>query len=282
VNPFTTVTVVIPTRASDRWSSLVRTVASARAQTHRPHEVLVVVDHDTDHYRRVRRDLAGVQVVESDHAPGVTGCRDTGAFHATGSLIAFLGVDVVADPQWLSRLVRSFDDPAVVGAGGGISPQWPDGRPRWLPDELLWTARGAYDLRTRTTGMVVRRTTFREVGGFGLRDTELRTRMSALDGGRWRTVPDAVIRHEVPAVDATFGAFLRRCYTEGRARRTVVRSTAGLILRHLRAAVRDRDTDRALRAGGLVAAVAAAGAGTAASFLRPASAPVPLLAATGR
>jgi glycosyltransferase involved in cell wall biosynthesis len=263
VNPFPrpAVTVVVATRPTDRWSSLVRTVASARSQTHRAAEVLVVVDHSTDYYRRVRRDLSGVSVIESDHARGLAGCRDTGAFHATTSLIAFLDADVAADTDWLARLVRPFDDPRVVGAGGGISPEWRDGRPRWLPDELTWTADGSRDRDHSTAGIMVRRTTFREVGGFGLRGAELRTRMSDLDGGRWRHVPDAVIRHEVPSRRTTFGAFLHRCYAEGRGRRAVLRSMPRAVLRNLGAALRGRDVGHALRAGGVVAAAAAAGVG---------------------
>jgi hypothetical protein len=68
----------------------VRAVASARAQTHRPAEVVVVVDHDTAHFRRARRDLAGVTVLENDRLAGPDGSRDTGAFHARTALVAFL------------------------------------------------------------------------------------------------------------------------------------------------------------------------------------------------
>ena len=87
------VTVVIPAGPASGWPRLVRAVASARSQTHRPAEVVVVVDHDTAYFRRVRRDLAGATVIENGYAPGPAGCRDTGAFHVRTELIAFLASD---------------------------------------------------------------------------------------------------------------------------------------------------------------------------------------------
>ncbi|WP_433382988.1 glycosyltransferase family 2 protein [Actinoplanes sp. CA-142083] len=263
----TEVTVVIPAGPPSRWPQLVRAVASARSQTHRPAEVVVVVDHDTAYFRRVRRDLAGATVIENGYAPGLAGSRDTGAFHVRTELIAFLGDDVVADPQWLARLTHAFTDPAVVGAGGGLHPDWRDGRPRWLADELMWTvAPGAESAGTGvmvapgsgTAGMVVQRMVFREVGGFGRREASLPMRMRSLSGGRWRHVPDAVLRHDVPGNAASFRAFLRRCFRGGRA---AVRPMPATVARNVGAAVRGRSVDHALRAGGAIAAMAAAGAG---------------------
>ena len=292
------VTIVIPTHAEQRWPSLVRTVATARSQTHTPAEVIVVVDHNPEFFRRIRRDLAGVTVLENAYAQGVSGNRNTGAFHAQTPLIAFLDDDTSADPQWLARLVEPFADPAVVGAGGGIDPDWEKSRPRWMPEEFLWAVGGSYaGMPTETApirnvwsaSMIVRRDVFARVGGFrvgfgklGARnrpeDTELCLRMSAQSGGHWMYVPRAVIRHEVPACRASFRFFLRRCYAEGRgkvqmaglhdgnatlgAERAYLRSLPKAVVRNLGAAIRGRGFDKALRAGGVVAGVAAAGFGS--------------------
>ena len=290
-------TVVIPTHSAQRWNSLVRTVATARSQTHTPAEIVIVVDHNTELYRRIRRDVPAVTVLENVYAQGVSGNRNTGAFHARTPLVAFLDDDTSADPHWLARLIRPFDDPRVVGTGGGIDPEWTGRRPRWLPDEFLWAVGGSYaGLPTATApvrnvwsaSMVVRRETFAAVGGFRVgfgklgdrnrpEDTELCLRMSALDGGRWMYVPTATIRHEVTAPHSTFGFFLRRCYAEGRgkvqmaglhagaqtlgAERAYLWSLPGAVARNLGAALRGRGTDHALRAGGVLAGVAAAGVG---------------------
>jgi glucosyl-dolichyl phosphate glucuronosyltransferase len=291
------VSVVIPTHSLDRWPSLVRTVASARSQTLTPAEIVVVVDHNPSLWARARRDLPGITVLENVYARGVSGNRNTGAFHTRTPIIAFLDDDTSAEPDWLERLVAPMADRQVVGTGGRINPEWMRGRePRWLPEEFLWAFGGSYaGLPTATApvrnvwsaSMAVRREVFLAVGGFRVgfgklgdrarpEDTELCLRMSER-GGHWMYVPEASIRHSVPAARATFGFFLRRCYSEGRGKvqmaglhddretlgteRDYLRSLPRAVVRHLVAAGRGDGLDHALRAGGVVAGVAAAGLG---------------------
>ncbi|GIF26007.1 hypothetical protein BJ973_003275 [Actinoplanes tereljensis] len=268
------VTVVIPAHSAERWHTLVRAVASARSQTVAPAEVVVVVDHNPKLFHRIRRDLAGITVLESSYLPGMAGTRNTGAFHAQTSLIAFLDDDTVADPEWLSHLLAPFGDPEVIGTGAGVRPEWPGTRPRWLPDEFLWAAGGATAARgARPAGMVIRRDPFRQVGGFGTgTGNPLYTRMTDLTDGRWTFIPDALVRHQVPARTTTFGAFLRRCYTEGRSTVRMatllapgaadLRALPRALTRNLSAALRGERTTHVLRAGSVLAGVAAAGLGT--------------------
>ncbi|HEY0003106.1 MAG TPA: glycosyltransferase family 2 protein [Actinoplanes sp.] len=295
--PRNAITIVIPTHAEERWPSLVRTIASARSQNHAPAEIVVVVDHNTPFFHRIRRDLPGVTVLENAYAQGVSGNRNTGAFHAETMLVGFLDDDVSADPDWLGRLVAPFADPAVVGTGGAIAPDWQYARPRWMPDEFLWAVGGSYAGMPTSTApirnvwsasMVVRREAFNAVGGFRVgfgklggvnrpEDTELCLRMSALAGGHWMYVPDATIRHEVPARRSTFNFFLHRCYAEGRGKvqmagmhdgsetlgteRAYLRSLPRAVFRNLGAGLAGRGVDNFLQAGGVVAGVAAAGWG---------------------
>jgi GT2 family glycosyltransferase len=292
------VSVVIPTHTERRWQSLVRTVRSARTQRHTPAEVVVVVDHNPALFRRIRRELPGITVLENVYARGASGTRNTGAFHTGTPLIAFLDDDTVASPDWLGRLMAPFADPAVVGAGGGILPAWSGERPRWMPDELLWTVGVSYTGMPTATApirnvwsasMMVRRDAFTAVGGFRTgfgklgdrnrpEDTELCLRMSAAGGGRWMYVPGALIDHEVPTERATFRFLMRRCYAEGRGKvqmarllprvqklgveRDYVRRTLPrAVVRGLVAAGNGRGVAHALQAVTVVAAVAAAGVG---------------------
>jgi GT2 family glycosyltransferase len=301
------VSVVMPCHTDERWSCIVAAVESAKAQTLAPAEIIVVVDHNPKLYSRMRRELSGVTVLENRYAKGVSGNRNTGAFHAGTEIVAFLDDDVIADPEWLGRLVAPFADPAVVGTGGGINPNWLRARPGWFPDEFLWAVGGTYTGMPTTTApvrnvwsasMAVRRDRFIAVGGFltgfgkdGNRnrpeDTELCLRMAA-GAGHWMYVPDAVIAHAVPAGRDNMRFFLKRCYAEGRGkvqmaglndgdslsserdylRRTLPRA----VVRELADAGRGRGAKHALRAGAVLVGVAAAGFGAAvevASSARP-------------
>ncbi|MEV6635338.1 glycosyltransferase family 2 protein [Actinoplanes sp. NPDC051470] len=297
------ISIVIPTHTEQRWSSLVRTVACARSQIYTPAEVVVVVDHNPALYRRARRDLQGVTVLENLYAQGVSGNRNTGAFHTHTALIAFMDDDITAEPDWLGRLVAPFADPKVIGTGGGISPAWEGTEPRWMPEEFLWAVGGSYaGMPTEispirnvwSASMVVRREAFVQVGGFRTgfgklggqnrpEDTELCIRLSQATGGHWMYVPDAVIRHEVPASRSTFSFFIKRCYAEGRgkvqmaglntkgdslgAERDYLRSLPRAVVRNIAAASRGRGVAHALKAGSVLAGVAAAGVGGAVETL---------------
>jgi GT2 family glycosyltransferase len=302
--PRPAVSIVIPTHSEQRWESLVRTVNSAKAQDHIPAEIVVVVDHNSKLYRRARRDLAGVTVLENVYTSGVSGNRNTGAFHTRTELIAFLDDDTQACPKWLANLLAPFSDPTVVGTGGGIDPDWEDARPRWMPDEFLWAVGGSYTGMPTVTApirnvwsasMIVRRDVFMAVGGFRTgfgklgsqnrpEDTELCLRMSRAGGGRWMYVPGAVIRHEVPASRSTFAFFLKRCYAEGRGKIQMAGLTQGTddlvseraylrrtlpraVARNLADAARGRGVAHALRAATVLAGVAAAGYGGAVESL---------------
>jgi hypothetical protein len=148
--------------------------------------------------------------------------------------------------------------------------------------------------------MVVRRQAFEAVGGFrdGFgkvddqnrpEDTDLCLRMSTTDGGVWMYVPNAVIRHEVPADRSTFRFFLNRCYAEGRGkvqmaghlngarelgteREYVRRTVPRAVTRGLLDAGRGRGVAHALRAGAVVAAIVAAGFGVVVESLSTARA----------
>jgi GT2 family glycosyltransferase len=290
------VTIVIPTYSEVRWDYLTRTLASARAQTHTPAEIVVVVDHNPAMFERIQRELPGVTVLRNAYAQGVSGNRNTGAFHARTPVIAFLDDDIIADRDWLARQIEPFADPTVVGTGGAIEPAWEGPAPRWMPAEFLWAVGGSYaGMPTETApirnvwsaNMIVRKDVFEAAGGFRVgfgklgsrnrpEDTDLCLRMSQVSGGRWMYVPSAVIQHEVPAERASFRFFVRRCYAEGRgkvqmsglhendalgAERSYLWSLPKAVVRHVGAAATGKGADHLLRAGGVIAGVTAAGVG---------------------
>ncbi|NNE94994.1 MAG: glycosyltransferase [Acidimicrobiales bacterium] len=58
---------------------------------------------------------------------GLSAARNEGMRAATGDIVAYLDADAEADPRWIPQLVRAFDSPAVVAAGGPNHPFEPIG-----------------------------------------------------------------------------------------------------------------------------------------------------------
>jgi glucosyl-dolichyl phosphate glucuronosyltransferase len=243
------VSVVIPSHSLKRWPLLCSAVDSVRAQSPRPVEMVVVVDYNEELYDRARRELTGVTVLANRFARGVGGNRNTGAFHTTTPIVALLDDDARARPGWLARLLEPFDDPTVVGTGANAVADWQSARPKWFPDELLWTVGGSFADAPASSAqirnvwamaMAVRRDAFEAVGGFqpefakvGERsrpeDTDLCLRMSRAGGGRWIYVPHAVVDHLVPRERATVRYLITRCYDEGRGKVCMGRRHRGAV-----------------------------------------------------
>jgi glycosyltransferase involved in cell wall biosynthesis len=280
------VSVVIPCHAMGRWPLLVQAVASVQNQTPEPVEVVVVVDHNQQLFERAKAELSGVTVLPNRFARGVSGNRNTGAFHTTTPIVALLDDDARARPGWLSSLTEPLADPAVVGTGGLAIAYWEQGRPPWFPDELLWTVGGSFADAPRTAvavrntwslSMAVRRQPFERVGGFHVgftkvgnrsrpEDTDLCLRMSHHTGGHWIHAPGAVVDHLVPVDRATVRYLLARCYAEGRGKVSMGRRHRGSVdlgpewtyLRRTLPRAVGRELARTLTGKGLVGAARAA------------------------
>jgi Glycosyl transferase family 2 len=235
---FPSVSVVIPCYSMARWDFLLRSVASVRAQTATPVEIIVVVDHNPELLARVTSEIPNVIAIPNGGMQGVSGGRNSGAKASRGEVVAFLDDDVVAPADWLSGLVAHLRDPDVAGAGTYFEGNWESPRPGWFPGEFGWTLGLSYaGMPTKptavrnvwTSAMVVRRSAFEAVDGFredfgkiGDRnlpeDTDLCLRItSAQDNskGLWIYDPLRIALHQVPAGRATFRYFLSRCFLQG-------------------------------------------------------------------
>ncbi|WP_411374822.1 glycosyltransferase family 2 protein [Arthrobacter sp. MPF02] len=235
--PKCTVTVVICAYTIDRWANLLDVIESVRAQTVRPEEVLVVIDHNTELYERLVAVVDDVTVVENMGPKGLSGARNTGVSLADTDIVAFLDDDAEAAPDWLQHLVALYDDPDVLGVGGRVVPVWATGRPSYFGEELDWIVgcshrgmpRVASEVRNVIgANMSFRLEVLRQVGGFnhslgrqgsiplGCEETEIciRSRMGS-PGSRIVYEPAAVVRHHVPASRATLRYMLSRSWSEG-------------------------------------------------------------------
>jgi GT2 family glycosyltransferase len=294
------VTVIICTHDLARWDDLQAAVASVRAQTAPPHEIIVVVDHQPKLLRWATETFDGVTVIENSGPPGLSGARNTGVAASTSAFLAFMDDDAVAAADWLATLCTPLAEAVALGGGGAIVPRWLGRHPRWLPEEFYWvvgcTYRGMPERQAPIrnpigANMCLQSAPFHTVGGFhidigrkgylplGCEETEWCIRAAQ----QWPQhpflyVPDARVFHRVPPERTRWNYFVRRCYAEGiskaaisrlRGARTALstersyvwRTLPQGIARGIGSTVRHRDWSGLARAGAIVAGLAFTTAG---------------------
>jgi glycosyltransferase involved in cell wall biosynthesis len=156
-----TASVIICCYTEERLKDIYEAVESVLAQTLKPHEVILAVDHNKHLYERlaetyqdsieVRKNSINLNqspvpilLVLNEGAQGLSETRNVGIRAASGDIVVFVDDDAVAEPDWLENLVSPFHTPqstqeTVVAVGGRAIPLWPNGkRPFWFPEELDW------------------------------------------------------------------------------------------------------------------------------------------------
>jgi GT2 family glycosyltransferase len=235
----------------DRWDHLLAAVESATQQVVRPHEIIIVIDHNSRLFTRITQVYASagntpsVIVVENKGMRGISDARNTAIAASSGELVALLDDDAIAAPNWLARLNSYMDDPAVLAVGGAVDPQWLAPQPWWFPEEFLWVVGCTYrgmpttraEVRNVSGGcMLLRRSVAETVGGFrteigrigkrpaSCEETELCIRArQRFTAGKIIFEPEARISHVVPAARTRWSYFHSRCYFEGRSKALITR-----------------------------------------------------------
>lgn len=202
-----------------------------------PEEILLVVDQNPALEASVARWLPERVRLLRTERQGNSEARNVGVRAATEDVVAFVDDDARVEPGWLQALMGHFEGShEAIGAGGAVLPDWGTDR-AWLPDELLWTVGCTYRGHREDPGplrnpigcnMAFRRSELLQVGSFATEfgkrgnarvicdDTEVGLRVARILGpGRIQYVPEARVRHFVPATRIGWRALVRRCVTEG-------------------------------------------------------------------
>lgn len=229
--------VVVCAASAEREQLLRKCVRSLLSGVRVPDEILVVIDNNPALEASVAGWLpAAVRLLRSE-ARGISASRNAGLRAASSDVVAFVDDDAAVDPDWLPRIVEPFAAAEnVLGAGGAVVPDW-ESDARWLPDELLWVVGCTYAGHSEVSGpirnpigcnMAFRRRELCAIGGFSAEfgkrgaapstcdETEVCLRLERAHGsGRLVFIPDARVRHHIPAARIGLEALVRRCVSEG-------------------------------------------------------------------
>ena len=144
--------------------------------------------------------------------------RDRGVKEANGEIIAIIDDDVYPDPDWLSKAVRHFNDPAVAAVGGpGMTPPADTCRQRisgWIYESPIVS--GGFTFRYKparmrdvddypTSNLIIRKSDFLAAGGFNTgywpgEDTILCLKLTHELGKRIVYDPEVRVHHHRRAI----------------------------------------------------------------------------------
>jgi glycosyltransferase involved in cell wall biosynthesis len=229
--------VVVCAASAEREPLLRACVYSLLGGTRVPDEILVVVDRNPALEVSVASWLPPSARLLRSMSPGISASRNAGLRAASSDVVAFIDDDAAAEPDWLRRVMRQFQESeGLLGVGGAVLPQW-ETNGRWLPDELLWLVGCTYLGHREAAGpirnpigcnMAFRRRELTAVGGFatdfGKRgaklstcdETEVSLRLEHVYGrGRIRCVPEARVRHHIPEARIGWKTLVLRSVSEG-------------------------------------------------------------------
>lgn len=150
--------------------------------------------------------------------------RNLGVAATHGDVVVFLDADSIPCPDWLARLARWFEDPAVAVVGGSVAFPWDD--PYWTVCDNVSnvhafapSAPAGERLHLTSCNLAVRRAALERVGLFdpcrypqAAEDTDLTLRLK-LAGYTLHFDPQAMVEHRQGAL--TWRAMLRKAYTRG-------------------------------------------------------------------
>jgi cellulose synthase/poly-beta-1,6-N-acetylglucosamine synthase-like glycosyltransferase len=196
------VSVIVPVR--DGESVIADCLDSILASDYPPdrREILVVDNASSDGTAALIRSRP-VTYLREDRT-GVSNARNRGIAESQGEICAFVDADCVVEPQWLSELIRPFEDPEVGAVGGNLRHAPPTNAAerqavRLLGDwqQFAFSSDPAYPI---TANAAYRRDVLDAIGFFDphmirAQDVELGLRFQERSGRRLAFAPSATARH---------------------------------------------------------------------------------------
>ncbi len=201
--PSRTVSLYIPCFNAGRYIG--RVIESVMGQSYPVCEIIVIDDGSTDDSVEVASKYA-VKIIRHSGNKGLAAARNTAIGNARGELLASVDSDVVPDRYWLERLVLSFTDERVAGAGGRlVEKNTVAAVDRWRQAIMSQDHGDAIleDENLNGSNNVFRMDVLRKVGGYNeafrtnYEDMDLCYRIKWEKNSAYTTryIPDAICRH---------------------------------------------------------------------------------------
>ena len=230
------VSVIVSTYTEKRLDDITYCFESLEKQTLKPSQILLVLDPKPELIKFY--ESRAPEYVETVISPenGLSNARNAGIEASTGEILVFIDDDAYADPYWLEKLVKNYEDPNIMSVGGLLKPHWETEQPTWLPLAFYWTIGCSYqDLDKKRevrnpigANMSFRKIVFEKVGLF--RSDIGRVGMTLLAGEEaefsLKVVtqipnskiiydPSAIVYHRVPQSRLSLRYLINRAYFEG-------------------------------------------------------------------
>lgn len=114
----TEITIIIPVYNAEK--TLKKCLYSVKKQNYKNYEVVIVDDYSTDHSASIAEEY-GYKLIRLKENSGSGKARNIGAKEAKTKLIAFTDSDCMLPEDWLSRIIKSFENKKVKFICGGYS-----------------------------------------------------------------------------------------------------------------------------------------------------------------
>lgn len=95
---------------------------SIAAQTHRPHEVIVVDNNSTDRTVKIAQEYSFVKVIHETRQHQVF-AQAAGFNAAKSDILGRIDADSILPPYWVEKIIKAFvNDPKFIAVTGGADP----------------------------------------------------------------------------------------------------------------------------------------------------------------